>query len=106
MRRTLAIVIGFGLSLGLGALGGCAVLDPYETVPVKPPLGSGDTRPRVGLCFDKFRSSPEKLLAAAAETCGKGMSAVPEDTNYGLDAMDFCPVLLPGRATFICVPQK
>jgi hypothetical protein len=99
-------VIGLGLSFGLGALGGCSALDPYETIPLKQPSEAKDPRPRVGLCFDKFRSTPEKLLAAAQETCGKGMSAIPDGTDYGLGALQLCPVLLPGRATFICVPQK
>jgi hypothetical protein len=89
--------------IGLAALCGCSTLDPYETIPLKQ---TPDTRPHVGLCFDKFRSTPEKLLAAAQESCGKGMSAVPDGTDYGIETLDVCPVLLPGRATFSCVPQK
>jgi len=105
VRRALAIVIGLG-SLGMVALAGCTLLDPYETVPLRPPPQAHDVRPRVGICYDTLRSTPEQLLAAAQDSCGKKMTPVREDTDYGIAALDVCPVLLPGRATFICQPNK
>ncbi|HEY1796526.1 MAG TPA: hypothetical protein VGG57_10440 [Stellaceae bacterium] len=107
MRRALAIAIAIGVgSLGLAALGGCTLLDPFETVPLKPPPGAHDTRMRVGICYDTLKSSPEQLLVAAQDQCGKNMTPVREDTDYGLKTLDVCPMLLPGRATFICQPHQ
>ena len=105
MSRALAILVGLG-ALGVASLGGCTLLDPFETVPLRPPAGAHDTRPRVGICYDGLKSTPEQLLAAARDSCGKDMTPVRDDTDYGLAAMDVCPVLLPGRATFICQPNK
>jgi hypothetical protein len=100
VRRALAIVIG------VVSLGGCTLLDPYETVPLKPPPEAHDTRPRVGICYDGLSIKPEQLLAAAQDSCGKDMTPVREDTDYGIRTLDVCPALLPGRATFICQPSK
>lgn len=100
MRRALAIVIA------LGGLAGCTLLDPYETVPLRPPPQAHDTRPRVGICYDALRSKPDDLLAAARDACGKNMTPVREDTDYGIHALDVCPMLLPGRATFLCQADK
>lgn len=100
MKRPLAIVIG------LVSLAGCTLLDPFETVPLKPPPGAHDTRLRVGVCYDAMANKPEQLLAAARDACGKNMTPVREDTDYGIAAMDVCPMLLPGRATFICQPTS
>jgi hypothetical protein len=98
-------VIGLA-ALGVASLGGCTLLDPYETVPLKPPPEAHDTRPRVGICYDTFANKPEQILAAAQDSCGKNMTPVREDSDYGLRALDVCPMLLPGRATFICQPNK
>jgi len=105
MRRARAIVIGLA-ALGAVSLGGCTLLDPYETIPLRPPPASHDTRARVGICYDALASKPEQLLAAAQDSCGKNMTPVREDTDYGIKALDVCPVLLPGRATFICQPNS
>lgn len=98
MRRALAIVIGL-------ALGSCTLLDPYETIPLKPP-DAHDGLPRVGVCYDALSVKPAQLLAVAQDACGKKMTPVREDTDYGIHALDYCPILLPGRATFICQPNK
>lgn len=100
MRRALAIVIALTL------LGGCTALDPYETIPLRPPPAVHDARPRVGICYDSLRSKPEQILAAAQDSCGKNMTPVREDTDYGIETLDVCPMLLPGRATFVCEPHK
>jgi hypothetical protein len=105
VRRAPALAIGLA-ALGVASLGGCTLLDPFETVPLRPPPGAHDTRPRVGICYDALRSTPEELLAAAQDSCGKNMTPVRDDTDYGLAVLDVCPMLLPGRATFICQPKK
>lgn len=94
------------LALGVAALAGCTLLDPYETIPLRPPAEAHDPRPRVGICYDALANKPEQLLAAAQDACGKDATPVRDDTDYGLSAMDVCPVLLPGRATFICQKNK
>ena len=94
------------LAILLAALGGCTLLDPYETIPLQPPPDAHDTRPRVGICFDGLRSSPDEVRAAAQAACDPGTTAVPEDIDYGLVTLQVCPSLLPGRATFICERQK
>jgi hypothetical protein len=92
--------------MALGAamlLSGCGALNPYETLPLSPHPGASDTRPRVGVCFDGLVSTPAEVAVAAQQECGP--AAVPRRvaTDYGLLT---CPVLLPGRATFVCTPKK
>lgn len=96
MRRALKVA---ALLAGLGA---CTTIAPYETIPLRP---AGDSRPRVGICFGGWHSSPEEVLAAAQEVCAPGTTAVREDTDYGLASLQVCPTLLPGRATFICAKK-
>jgi hypothetical protein len=87
------------------ALGSCTLLDPYETIPLRP-SNSQDARQRVGVCYDALSVKPEQLLAVAQDACGKKMTPMREDTDYGIHALDYCPILLPGRATFVCQPNK
>ncbi|HVC52463.1 MAG TPA: hypothetical protein VND87_10615 [Stellaceae bacterium] len=94
----LAVVLGIA-----GVASGCTALDPFETVPIKPPPGTTDTRSRVGICFDGLASKPPQIEAAAQQACGPGATPRRETTDYGLLN---CPILLPGRATFVCVPRK
>ena len=96
MRRTLVV------AAVLAGLGGCTTLAPYETIPLLP---GGDSRPRVGICFGGWHSSPEEVSAAAQDACGPGTTAKREDTDYGLAALQVCPALLPGRATFVCTKK-
>jgi hypothetical protein len=105
VKRVVAVASGFA-ALSMTSLGGCTLLDPFETIPLRPPPEAHDTRLRVGICYDAWRSKPEQLLAAAQDSCGKNMTPVREGTDYGLKAFDVCPILLPGRATFICQPNK
>jgi hypothetical protein len=92
--------------IGLATLGGCTLLNPYETIPLKPPPQAHDTRPRVGVCYDALSVKPDQLLAAAQDACGKNMTPVREDTDYGIETLNVCPMLLPGRATFLCQTNK
>jgi hypothetical protein len=92
--------------IGLAALAGCTLLDPYETIPLQPPPESHDGRMRVGICYDVLANKSEQILAAAQDSCGKNATPVREDTDYGVPTLDVCPVLLPGRATFICQPNR
>lgn len=99
MRRALAIVIAL-------AVAGCTTLDPYETLPLKPPPSANEKRERVGICFGGWINDPEKVRKAAEDACGPNMSVEREDTDLGLKSLDLCPALLPRRATFICVPKR
>lgn len=94
------------IAVALGAtalLAGCGALNPYETLPLSPPKGSADLRPRVGVCFDGLVSKPPQVEAAAQQACGTAATPHRVATDYGLLT---CPILLPGRATFVCTPKK
>jgi hypothetical protein len=93
-----AIVLAFAAA---GVLAGCGELNPYETVPEKPP--PGDPKTRVGICYDGLASSRQEVEAAAQTACGPGTYPEREGTDYELES---CGLLLPARATFICRPKK
>lgn len=94
-RLLLALAAGTGLA-------GCASLfAPFETLPM--PAPAGDPRQRVGICFDGLASTPDEVRGAAQEACAPNTVAERVDTDYQIQ---YCPVLLPGRATFVCVPRR
>lgn len=98
-RRHLA---AFAL-LALFAATACADFDPYVTVARagKPDQPIGD---RVGICYNAATASSAEVIAQAQQACTTpGATAQRVDTDYYLQA---CPLLLPARATFVCVPPK
>jgi hypothetical protein len=97
-RRRLLLVAAF-----TAGLAGCSSLTPFTTGPRGAQPGVKDPGPRVAICYNALKTSPEKLLELAQAQCFN--NSVPErvDTDYLLEA---CPVLTPGRATFVCKPAK
>jgi len=91
------------LLLAAGLSAGCAELDPYATTPLAAKPGVKDAGTRVGICYNTLRSSPSKVQEAAQAECAAGTTAEQIDTDY---QVQFCPLLLPGRATFICRPKS
>jgi hypothetical protein len=84
-------------------LAGCSALDPYPTYPQQPPAGVKDAGPRVAICYDPLASSHDTVQKAAQDECAQNTVAARADTDWKLDN---CPLLLPGRATFVCTPRK
>lgn len=85
------------------ALAGCSALDPYPTYPVQALPGETDAGPRVAICYDALVSGLGEVQAAAQQECAPNTAATPVGTDWRLQ---FCPLLLPVRATFVCAPNK
>ena len=82
---------------------GCSMLDPYPTAPAPPEPKVVDAGPRVAICYDTFASSLDQVQAAAQQECAPNTQATPVRTDWYLQ---YCPLLLPARATFVCTPNK
>ncbi len=88
----------------LACVAGCSALDPFPTLPqpAKPAKPGQPAAPaRVAICYDRLATSRAEAKAEAQQQCPKGTTADPVATDYRLD---YCPVLLPARATFACRP--
>ena len=85
------------------ALTACAALQPYPTYPAAALSGEADTGPRVAICYDRLVSSLDEVKAAAQQECAADTQATAVRTDWHLD---YCPLLLPARATFVCTPGK
>ena len=85
------------------ALAACSLLEPFATYPQQPVTGVTDAGPRVAICYDVLASSSEGVQKAAQDECGPHAIAARIDTDWKLD---YCPLLLPARATFVCKPKK
>ena len=83
-------------------LAGCSALDPNPTYPREPEAGSQDKGPRVAICYDALVSSAALVQRAAQKECAANSLATRVDTDL---LLQFCPLLLPARATFVCVPK-
>jgi hypothetical protein len=98
--RLLATVLAVAVGLA-----GCTALDPYATYP-KPakPVGPHQAAPapRVAVCYNGLATGRAAATAEAQQQCPKGTVAAPVATDY---LLQFCPLLLPARATFACVPR-
>ena len=83
-------------------LAGCGALNPYPAAPrvAQPGAPAG---PRVAICYNTLATSLAEVQAQAQEECGANTVAEPVDTDWYLQA---CPLLLPGRATFVCRATK
>jgi len=81
----------------------CSGPTPFVTAP--PPLAPGAQNPgqRVSVCYNTLKTSPEKLQALAQPQCPVNTTAERLGTDYRLDD---CPILTPGRATFVCKAAK
>jgi hypothetical protein len=101
MRRLAAAL---ALLATLAGVAGCTALDPFPTLPepAKPAQpGRPAPAPRVAMCYNRLATSLAEARSQAQQQCPKGTTADPVATDYWLD---YCPVLLPARATFACRP--
>ncbi len=99
MIKSLCVALVAAASIGLG---GCGALAPYPTYPQQPEAGAKDAGQRVAICYNLLASSRATVQTAAQDECGPGTRAERIDTDWKLD---YCPLLLPARATFVCRPQ-
>ena len=99
MRTGRALVVSATVSV----LAGCSGLAPYPTYPRIAGLGEEATAPRVAICYDTFVSTLDEVQVAAQQECPSDTTATPFDTDWHLQ---YCPLLLPARATFVCAAKK
>jgi hypothetical protein len=99
MRRA---ATGALLALATG-LAGCTALDPYPTYPQPAAAGEKDSGTRVAICYDAMVSSRAEVGKEAQTECAPNTRATRVDTDWKLD---YCPLLLPARATFVCAAAK
>jgi hypothetical protein len=85
------------------ALAGCSQLQPYVTYPRAARPGEVDAGPRVSVCRDPFVSSLDDVQRTAQEECAANTIATYSSTDW---YMQWCPLLLPARETFVCTPKK
>ena len=53
----------------------------------------------VSVCYNKLRSTPQQVVAIAAQECGSGPAPLLIQQRLDIRA---CPLLTPVRATFTC----
>ena len=87
----------------LAALAGCSALEPYATYPRAARPGEDAALTRVAICYDTFVSTLDQIQAAAQQECAANTVATYSSTDW---YMQFCPLLLPARATYMCAPEK
>jgi hypothetical protein len=90
-------------SVLVSALAGCSGLAPYPTYPRMAGPGEEATAVRVAICYDTLVSTLDEVQAAAQQECPSDTTAKPFDTDWYLQ---YCPLLLPARATFVCASKK
>ena len=90
------------LAIGIAWLAGCGALTPYPTVPIAARPGA-PAGPRVAICYNTLTTSLAEVQRQGQQECPPDTSAEPDDTDYYVQN---CPLLLPGRTSFICRPQK
>jgi hypothetical protein len=87
----------------LATLAGCSALEPYATYPRAARPGEDAALTRVAICYDTFVSSLDQVQAAAQQECAADTVATYSSTDWYLQ---YCPLLLPARATFVCEQKK
>jgi hypothetical protein len=83
-------------------LTGCSMLEPFATYPRQPEAKTHDAGPRVAICYDALVSATAVVQHAAQQECSANSVATRVDTDW---VPQYCPVLLPARATFVCAPK-
>jgi hypothetical protein len=90
------------LAIGIAWLAGCGALSPYPTVPIAARAGAPAGQ-RVAICYNTLTTPLAAIQREAQQECPADTNAEPDDTDYHLQN---CPLLLPGRASFICRPKR
>ncbi|HXC91207.1 MAG TPA: hypothetical protein VNV18_13680 [Stellaceae bacterium] len=98
LRAAAAILLSGG-----AALAGCSLLAPFPSYPQPPAAGVSDRGPRVAICYDMVVTSRDTVQKAAQGECTPQTVATRVANDWKLE---FCPILLPERATFVCSPKK
>jgi hypothetical protein len=93
--RALLAVVAAGLTA-------CGALDPYPTTP-RPAETGATPGPRVAICYNTATTSLAEVQKEAQQECPAGTAAQPADTDW---LLQYCPLLLPTRATFVCTAKK
>ena len=89
--------------LGIAALlAACSALEAYPTMPEAAAPGQPSGK-RVAICYNGMAQSRADIEKAAQLQCGPRTRATPVATDWW---MQNCPLLLPGHASFVCMPQK
>jgi hypothetical protein len=57
----------------------------------------------VAICYSTLVSTLDEVQVAAQQECPSDTTATPFDTDWHLQ---YCPLLLPARATFVCAAKK
>jgi hypothetical protein len=94
--------LGTALVLAMAAAG-CTATNPFVTAPRGLAIGEQNPGTRVAICFNSFKTLPEKVQQLAQAQCVGDTVAERIETDYRLDD---CPLLTPGRATFVCKSAK
>ncbi len=84
------------------ALAGCSLVTPYPTEPREAKEAENDPGPRVAICYDGLASNEAEVRQAAQRECPANSAPKLHDIDWHLD---YCPLFLPARATFVCVPK-
>jgi hypothetical protein len=92
-----------GAILLLATLAGCSALEPYATYPRAARPDEDAALTRVAICYDTFLSSLDQVQTAAQQECAADTVATYSSTDWYLQ---YCPLLLPARATFFCAQKK
>jgi hypothetical protein len=95
MRVVLALAV-------VAMVSGCSALQPYPTYPAAALPGEVDAGPRVAICYDALVSTLDEVHTEAQQECAANSEARPVRTDWW---MEFCPLFLPARATFVCAPS-
>ena len=88
--------------LGVAMLAGCTLLDPYPTAPIAPAPGQPPGK-RVAVCYNRLTTTLDEVRHQAQQECPANTVAAPVNTDWQLQ---FCPLFLPARATFVCTAKK
>lgn len=90
-------------ALAVLAAGCSSALTPFATAPVDPKPGVDEGGARVAICYNGYETPPEQVRQLAQAECASRTVAERVDTDY---RMDDCPLMTPGRATFVCKAAK
>ena len=92
-----------GAILLFAAAAGCSALEPYATYPRAARPGEDAALTRVAICYDTIVSSLDQVQTAAQKECATDTVATYSSTDWYLQ---YCPLLLPARTTYMCTPKK
>jgi hypothetical protein len=90
------------LLLVAAGVAACNLLDPYPTTARSARSGQ-PAGERVGVCYNTMNTTLPEVRDQAQRACAANTVAEPVDTDWYLET---CPLLLPSRASFVCVAKK